>query len=514
MTGNSRYKSGIVYMVGAGPGHPGLITRMGYELLQSCDAVAYDDLIPLELVVRLPESTERYYVGKRAGKHSMSQEKINDLLVELAKRGLSVVRLKGGDPMIFGRSGEEVDRLAQEGIPFVIVPGVTAASAAAATTGISLTDRRCASWLMLATGHEAESGSPAVPWEQVASLEGKTIVVYMGVSSLSRIVEKLLAGGADPSQPCMVVENASAGVQRCVESPLVDLSKTCENQNIQPPALVLIGDVVQYKATSVQTADRPLAGKRILIIRPAQQIGRFCEMLRSEGAEPIPFPTIRITPTDDPEGWIRYREIIDTGGWCVFTSEAGVRYFFEGLSRHELDLRSLGRFRIAAVGSGTAVALNERGLRPDFIPERSTVRDLAEALAAKVDLDGVNVVRVRGSLSDSSIEETAAANGANVLRLTVYHNRTARWEAHWTLMIRENPPDYIAFTSGSTVRGFVEILGVESSREVARSSIVAAIGPSTAAVAKEMGLKVDIQADVYNLSGLIEAMSRHAGAVD
>ncbi|MBT7788715.1 MAG: uroporphyrinogen-III C-methyltransferase, partial [Calditrichaeota bacterium] len=213
---DKQQKNGIIYLVGSGPGHPGLITKLGYDLLNTSDAVVYDDLIPIELVVALPESIKRYYVGKRAGHHSKPQNETNDLLCDLAGKGLTVVRLKGGDPMVFGRVAEEAAYLKEKGIPHQIIPGITSASAAAADAGFSLTDRRNASWVMLATGREAKSASAPVPWEDVGKLDGGTIVVYMGVKDMERIVKSLLEGGMSPDKPIAVIQNASTGIHQTV----------------------------------------------------------------------------------------------------------------------------------------------------------------------------------------------------------------------------------------------------------------------------------------------------------
>ncbi|MDP8229427.1 MAG: uroporphyrinogen-III C-methyltransferase [Candidatus Electryoneaceae bacterium] len=497
-------KTGTVYLVGAVPGHPGLITRIGYDLLQRCDVVAYDALTPMELIAELPQRIERYYVGKRAGRHSADQDETNDLLIDLARRGLDVVRLKGGDPMIFGRGGEEVSFLKKAGVPVVIVPGVTAATAAAAGTGIPLTDRRAASWVVLGTGHPADSSSPNVPWDQFSRLGSGTIVIYMGVNSLEQIIDQLLAGGAPYDTPAAIVSNAYSGNQRVVYALLSDLAE--KSTPIETPALIIVGEAVRYESSFGEMEPGRLAGKRILVTRPAGQTKRICRLLRDHGAEPIPLPTIQIESADDLNGWSSFAQAKAKGGWCVFTSEAGVNHFFRRLRWEGYDFRALGRFRIAVIGSGTVRALSSWGMSADLISEISTVKGLADTLAGEAWLDGVNVVRVRGNLGNNAVEEKSAQLGARVIPLTVYQNRPARWEEHWIEMISENPPDFITFTSGSTALGFVHIFGEELAIDVTGRSRVATIGPMTAETVLGLGMRVDVVADQYNVEGLVDAM--------
>jgi uroporphyrinogen III methyltransferase/synthase len=334
---------GTIYLVGAGPGHPGLITRWGYDLLQKCDAVAYDALIPMELIAALPERIERHYVGKRAGRHSLPQQKINELLVALARRGMNVVRLKGGDPSIFGRSGEEADYIAEAGIPVVTIPGVTAASAAAAMSGFSLTKRHSSSWVFMATGHGAEAASVPVPWDQVAALPGGTIVIYMGLAKLEQLVSDLLCGGLAPETPAMVVQAASTGIQASVEAPLASLSLECKRQGLVPPALIIIGEAIHSRASKTGSAPAPLKGKRVLVTSPQPMTTHFCALLRKEGAEPLPYPTVRFSRVNDVEGWPHCLEAIREKTLCLFAGDLEVDCFLDLLPAHGLDLRSLHR---------------------------------------------------------------------------------------------------------------------------------------------------------------------------
>ncbi len=496
----------MVYLIGAGPGHPGLITRLGYSLLQHCDIVVYDDLTPLELITDLPNRIERYYVGKRSGEHSVPQGETNRLLVNLARKGNVIVRLKGGDPMIFGRGGEEMDYLRDALVPVVVVPGVTATSAAAAGAGIPLTDRRAASWLMFATGHSASSDSPEVPWDTIANMDGGTIVVYMGIKEMKKITDQLIEGGASPYTHAAVISNAYSGAQHVIYAPLSELVDRCQEQGVETPALIIIGNAVKWGEAMGEMRPGALTGKRVLVTRPAGQVGRICRLLRQHGAEPIPLPTIALEKADDPQGWERFAKVKEEGGWCVFTSEGAVNHFIDRLLVEGYDLRAFGRFRIAAVGEGTKRALSKLLLSVDLVPEIATVKELARKLTEEAWLLRVNVVRVRGDRSDDTLEESVREANGRVLPLTVYNNRFAEWDPIWIKKIKKNPPDYIIFTSGSTVEGFIHVLGETEAIRIAHLSKVVVIGPSTAEVAELLGLKVDIQAETHNVEGIVKAM--------
>lgn len=498
---------GIVYLIGAGPGHPGLITRLGYDILHRADAVVYDDLIPTELIAELLPDVKRHYVGKRAGKLSLPQAEINDLLVKLAQRGMTVARLKGGDPLIFGRSGEEMDALSSAGIPTVIIPGVTALTAVAATAGITLTDRRVASWILLATGREADSPSPVVPWREIAGLSGGTLAVYMGLSTLKRIVGELLAGGMAPQTPVMVVSKAYNGTQRTVAAPLFKLDSEVQQAGLDSPALVIIGEAISFRHPPYGGwQSGALFGKRIMVTRPAGEAARMCELLRAKGAEPLILPTICTESYEDLEGWGKIPNLVGASGMVVFTSAVGVRHFIAGLLQHGLDLRILGGFKIAAIGSGTADALRRAGLKADLQSAGGRMAALAKELRRSADLKGKVLLRVRGDRSDDAIERMADEVGAVCLPLTVYRTSPADWDERQKALLIEKPPDWITFTSGSTVDSFVKILGETAAREACRKSKTASIGPSTTQMARRLGLEITVEAKVHTVEGLIKAL--------
>jgi uroporphyrinogen III methyltransferase / synthase len=496
--------SGIVYLVGAGPGHPGLITRLGYDLLQQCDAIAYDALIPMELISGLPDGVEKYYVGKRAGKHSLPQSQINDLLLDLAKRGLKVVRLKGGDPFIFGRSGEEAEHLTAAGIPVVMVPGVTAASAAAAMSGFSLTNRQAASWIFLATGHGAESAAIPVPWDRVAALPGGTFVIYMGLAQIDHLIAEILSSGLAPATPAMVIQAASTGIQKSVEAPLSELSRECERQGMKPPALIIIGDAVRHKTAGAMADCAKLAGKRILVTGPAQMAIGLCKTLRENGAEPIPFPTVALKPFCSSDGWARFLEKIDRGGMCLFSSEWDVDYFFDVLFLHGLDARSLSRFKIIAAGGRAESALLRRGIRADQSIEKAGFTGLQQAVDA---LDSEHSSCLILIYAGSGVQQLESNLRGDFMRLKVSSESTAVWEPHWNNELMENPPDYIVFTSAAEVEGFFELMGPDNARYLADKSCIAALDSPVAEALKRNGLSVKAQANVSTVDALVRALA-------
>jgi uroporphyrinogen III methyltransferase/synthase len=505
MADNSK-AHGVVYLVGAGPGHPGLITRLGYELLQHCDAVAYDALIPMELIAGLPDRIERHYVGKRAGKHSLPQSKINELLMQLAKRGLNVVRLKGGDPFIFGRSGEEAEYLAAAGVPVVMIPGVTAASAAAAMSGFSLTNRHAASWVLLATGHGAESASIPVPWDQVAALPGGTLVIYMGLAKLDQLVGQLLSSGLAPETPAIVIQAASTGIQKSVEAPLARLSSECRRSGLRPPALIVIGDAVQRRTDVLPAGD--LAGKRILVTSPPQSVIRFCELLRKQGAEPIPYPTVRRIHVDDTEGWERCLRLIESKGLCLFSDDFVAGCFFDGLVARGLDVRSLHRMKILAWGDAARTALLRYGMKADHVIDPSDSSELMRCTLRLDTSEYLPLIWVRDDSVDPCLQSALDQLCRSILPLIVSAHSTAGWEAHWAHELIDNPPEYICFTGIAEVEAFCELLGDDVARHLASKSCVAAQDDPVAEALRRHGLTVEVKADTDNEQNSESLISR------
>lgn len=507
---------GKVYLVGAGPGDPGLLTVSAARLLKECDAVVYDRLAPLELVVALPSRIERYYVGKSSERRTLSQEEINGLLVALAQRGLNVVRLKGGDPFMFGRGGEEALYLRKMQIPYEVIPGITAGLAAPAYAGIPVTHRNKSVFAVFLTAHEAgDKEKIQMPWEWLGKARNGTIIGYMGVKQLSQATKMLLAGGMSPGTPAALIERGTTGAQRSIFGTLSDLPRLAEEANISPPALFVIGDVVTLGKDLGWFEGNVLCGKRVMVTRPADQAQELYSLLRSHGAEILPLPTITTAEYDDLRAWDQItslftrevtRDESNSDQWLAFTSENGVRYFTAQLAKHGFDHRSLGKFNIAAVGSGTDSALRRKGLRADFIPSRATTSALGEELSRLLVGRDALVIRIRGNLADDRVEKALESAGAGVIPLYVYRTYTAPWDAGMWTLLDDNPPDVIAFTSGSTVTGFTEILGEARAREVANRALVASIGPMTTQIAAKHGIKVNVEAETHSVPGLIEAI--------
>ena len=504
---------GTVYLVGAGPGHPGLITRMGYDVLQRCDAVAYDALIPLELIAALPGRVERYYVGRRAGRHSMPQQDKNHLLVSLALRGLDVVRLKGGDTSFFAHSSDDVETLTAAGIPVVVIPGVTAASAVAATAGLSITDRRAASWAFFATGHGASNCEPIpIPWREVAGLSGGTIVVYMGLSNLEQIACQLIQGGTPPGTPCLVVQRASSGVERVLESNLGDAAAACRREKLEPPALVVIGEVIRHRHRVAGRKTGALSGKRVLVTCCARETERLCGLLRGHGAEPLPYPAFALEEVDDAEGWSEFGRAAGSGGWCVFTSEIEVHGFVDGLLRHDLDLRTLGRFRIAALGERAAAALRGRGLKPDLVSRLPLDEALLRGPGRGGGANNGCVITFLDGTKPSAPGMENPTGWARIIRLRLFESRPAAWESHWVQELAESPPDYIIFTNPEAVAGYLQAAGPETARRIAaRSCVISAGSPATTAAQSE-GLRVDLQLQADTPEALVDIILRRLPA--
>ena len=508
--------NGKVFLVGAGPGDPGLVTEKAARLLRSCDAVVYDRLVPLELVVALPSRIERHFVGKSSKGHSLPQDQINTLLVDLARKGSNVVRLKGGDPFVFGRGGEEALYLKERGIPFEVVPGVTAGVAVSAYAGIPVTHRKKSVFTIFLTAHEAEDKNESqIPWDWLGKVRNGSIVGYMGVKQLPRTVEALIASGLSSDTPAALIERGTTGIQKRIVAVLKDLPGLARENKISPPALFIVGEIVTLADDLSWFGVGVLAGKIVMVTRPADQAEEMYAMLRGYGAEILPLPTIATSENRDDPGWdalnsiFRQSRLPDDKKWLVFTSENGVRYFIWQLLSQNHDFRALGGFSIAAVGRGTARALDKYGLKADFIPSKATTAALATELSEHLSGSKAKVIRIRGNLGDDRVEKTLQSVGAHVTPLAVYETHRAEWDAGMWAALEEETPDLITFTSGSTVSGLVEILGREQAKRLTDKALVASIGPMTTQIATDAGIEVDLEAETYSVPGLVDAIVRH-----
>ncbi len=492
---------GSVTLVGAGPGDPDLITLRGVEALRQAEVIVYDYLAPCDLLDYAPPGAERIYVGKKAGRHACTQEQINALLVRLAREGRRVVRLKGGDPFVFGRGGEEAEALAAAGIPCEVAPGVSSAVAVPAYAGIPVTQRGLASSMAIVTGHE-DPGKPQsdLDWPALARMD--TLVFLMGVANLGVIAAALMAQGRAPGTPVAVIQWGTLGRQRTVTGTLADIAARVQQAGLGAPAVTVVGQVVTLRDRLRWFERRPLFGLRVLVTRTLEQSGRLTAALRGLGAEVLQCPLIETAP---PASWERLDAAIRRLGdyqWLVLTSANGVGAFFARLTEAGLDARALAGVRVAAIGPATAAELARHGVRADVVPSQYTGAAIAEAMGA---VGGQRVLLARAGVANPALAERLRAGGAEVEEAVAYRTlRPAGLETRLPALLAA--ADIITFTSGSTVRHLVEALGPGIAAQALERVAVACIGPVTAEAARSAGLQPAIIAGEYTIDGLIRAI--------
>jgi uroporphyrinogen III methyltransferase/synthase len=504
-------RPGVVYLVGAGPGDPGLITARALELISSADVILYDRLIPAGVLDGARDDAELVYVGKASGANEPSaadaQRELEALMVERAGERRSVVRLKGGDPFVFGRGGEEAEALAAAGIAFEIVPGVTAGVAAPAYAGIPVTHRDDASAVAFVTGHEdPEKPETALDWEALARFPG-TLVLYMGVKNLPLIAERLAAGGRDPAEPAAVVERGTHPGQRTVIATLAELPDAVAAAGLRAPAILLFGPVVARRDAIAWLERRPLHGKRVVVTRARAQASGLAATLRTLGAEAIELPAIRIVPRlDAPEVRDAVADLHSYALVCL-TSTNGVRLLFEAMAGQGRDARALANATVAAIGPGTAAALAERGVIADVVPKRFVAEALVEALA-EVEVAGRPVLVARAAEARDLLPDALAERGAKVDVVAFYE--TVREDPEPEAIDAAATADYVTFTSSSTVRN---LLGAVGDRFPPGARVVS-IGPITSEAARDAGLTVHVEAERHEIEGLVEALVADAARSD
>jgi uroporphyrinogen III methyltransferase/synthase len=486
---------GVVYLVGAGPGDPGLMTRRSLELVASADAILYDRLVPAGALEGARDDADLRYVGKQPGAPAVGQQEINRQLVELGRAGKRVVRLKGGDPFVFGRGGEEAEALAEAGVRFEVVPGVTAGVAAPAYAGIPVTHRDVASAVAFVTGHEdPDKPESAVDWTALGRFPG-TLVLYMGVRNLGMAAERLTAAGRDPGEAAAVVERGTDPGQRVVTGALSDIAARAEEAEVRPPAVTLIGRVAELRETIAWLERRPLHGQVVAVTRARAQASGLAARLRDLGAEVVEAPAIRIArrAVDLPRP--------ETHELICFTSPNGVRLYFEALDR---DARALAGVTVAAIGPGTASELTRHGIRPDVVAERFVAEGLLDALGG-LDLRGRRALVARAAEARDALPEGLRERGAEVDVVGLYDTVAEPLDA----AAREGlaRATYVTFTSSSTVRFLLE-----SGARVPESARIASIGPVTSATAREHGLPVHVEAERHDVEGLIQALTDDVAA--
>jgi uroporphyrinogen III methyltransferase / synthase len=498
----------VIYLVGSGPGDPGLFTLKGVRCMQEADAVVYDRLAPEALLGLAKPGADLIFVGKRPGNPSMSQEQINTLLVELANAGKTVVRLKGGDPYVFGRGGEEALELVASGIPFEVVPGVTSGLAAAAYAGIPVTHRGVSTSVAFVTGHEdpAKDGFD-VDWSEVAR-GADTLVLYMGVGRLAEISQELISAGRSPDTPAACVRWGTLPEQRTVIGTLRDIAEKVSGAGLKPPAITVVGEVVSLREAGLDWYERrPLFGRRVVVTRARAQAGELSRELEVLGAEVHEFPTIEIRPPEDFGPLDAAIRALDSFDWLIFTSVNGVEAFIERLSHHGLDLRAVPRgAKIAAIGPATAERVREAGLRVEIVPQEYRAEALIEAVPG-ASLAGRRVLIPRAKVAREVLPERLREAGAIVVVPPAYESvPSSEGKEELERRLEGGEVDCVTFTASSTVENFVRAFGEDDAGRLLSGTRVVCIGPITADTARGRGIRVDAEAGEYTIPGLVEAV--------
>jgi uroporphyrinogen III methyltransferase / synthase len=500
----------LIYLVGSGPGDPGLFTLKGLRCLRAADAVVYDRLAPQSLLEHARPEAELFYVGKKPGDdQAMKQEEINDLLVDLGRAGKTVVRLKGGDPYVFGRGGEEALALIDAGIPFEVVPGVTSGIAAPAYAGIPVTHRGVSTSVAFVTGHEDPTkGRSDVDWASISGA-ADTLVLYMGVGRLREISAGLVSAGRSPDTPVAVIRWGTVPEQRTVSGTLADIADRVEEAKLKPPAITVVGDVVALREAGLGWYERrPLFGRRVVVTRARAQAGELSVELEKLGAEILEFPTIEVRPPEDFGPLDAAIREIDSFDWLVFTSVNGVGAFVERLAHHGLDLRAVPReAKVAAIGPATAEKVREAGLRVDVVPREFRAEALIEELAAG-ELSGKKVLIPRARVAREILPEKLREAGAEVVVPPAYESAPlSQGKEDLARRLEAGEVDCVTFTASSTVENFVGAFGEEEAGRLLARARVACIGPITAETARGYGIRVEAEAREYTISGLVEAVA-------
>ena len=500
---------GKVYLVGAGPGDPGLITVKGLECIKKADVLIYDYLASPILLKYARKQTEILYVGKKGGDHTLSQDEINALIAEKARKGLTVTRLKGGDPFIFGRGGEEAEILVRDEIPFEIVPGVTSAIAAPAYAGIPLTHRKFTSTLAFVTGHEDPlKEESSIDWTALARGIG-TLVFLMGVKNLPYITNRLIDHGMTPDTPVALIRWGTTPRQTTVTGTLDTISERAKDAGFKSPAVIVVGHVVKLRERLKWFENRPLMGHRIVVTRAREQASELVQRLSDLGAECLECPTIEVVPPDDFKPLDTAIENLSTYEWLIFTSVNGVSFFFDRLFAKNKDVRALRNIRTAVIGPATAKRLFDFGLQSDIVPETYRAESIIKAFAGK-DLNGKKILLPRAKEARPILPVELTRMGAVVDEVTAYRTRSVQENTDLLLKrLKEKTIDLITFTSSSTVKNFHALVPAENLKSLIQDVTVACIGPITADTARDLGFDIHIIAESFTIPGLCEAIRQY-----
>ncbi len=503
MSEQSTDNPGICYLVGAGPGDPGLLTLRAKECLEMADVVVYDYLCNPDILNHAPQSAERIYAGKKAADHAIPQDKLNDLLVDLSSQGKTVVRLKGGDPFVFGRGGEEAQELQDAGVPFEIVPGISSSVAGPAYAGIPVTHRDHCSQLTIFTGHEdPEKDETVIDYGKIGMAAG-TKVMLMGVGQLQNVVNKMLEGGTDPDTPVALVRWATTGSQQTLVGKLQDITDRVQRAGFKAPAVAVFGNVVELRSELNWFERRPLFGRKIIVTRTRSQAGVLSARLRNLGASVDELPTIRIDPPEDLKSFGRLVQDSHKYAWIIFTSPNGVDAFFDLFFKLYEDARSIGGARIAVIGPGTAAKVRARNLAVDLLPDEYVAEGLLKKLLDDESVENEMFLLIRPDQARDVIAKGLTEAGAIVDEAIAYQTvgetgdptgAAARFESEGA--------DVITFTSSSTVEHFLD-MGLP----IPENLLIASIGPVTSSALRSAGLEIDIEAKESNIPGLVDSIA-------
>jgi uroporphyrinogen III methyltransferase/synthase len=496
---------GKVYLVGAGPGDPKLLTLKGKECLESADVIFYDSLINPDILDFAKPSSEKIFVGKK-GEGFFRQEEINAQVIQNAMEGKTVVRLKGGDPFIFGRGGEEAEALVEEGLPFEVVPGVTSAIAVPAYAGIPLTHRGLSSSVAFITAHEDPSKvESSIDWSKISTGIG-TLVFFMGLGNLETIVSQLIRNGRSPDTPVALIRWGTRFDQKSVIGTLKDIVRKNKESQLEPPVLILVGEVIHLREKLNWFEKRPLFGKKILITRSKEQSRDFSDLLFYYGAEPVIFPTISLIPPDSWEEMDRGIASLEKYDWIIFSSINGVHFFMDRLKALGKDSRALHRAKICAVGSSTAEDLLKYGIKVDLVPSSFQGESVVEAFR-QMNVGGCSFLIPRAKVAREILPESLKKMGAKVDLVTAYQNvKPVENVDRIKKLLLENKLSVITFTSSSTVKHFLELLDSKELRSCLKKTKIASIGPITSQALKAAGYQVDIQPQEHTVAALAEAI--------
>ncbi len=499
-------KQGKVIILGAGPGDPGLLTLKGKEWLEKADVIIYDYLANQRFLDYALDNAEKIFVGKKKGDHTLSQEQINKLMLKKAKEGKLVIRLKGGDPFIFGRGGEEAEELVNAGIAFEIVPGVTAATSVPAYAGIPLTHRNFTSTITFVTGHEnSEKEHSKVAWDKISTGIG-TLVFLMGVINLPNIVKNLINNGRDKKTPVAIIRWGTTHKQETVIGTLENIVELAKKRKIKPPSIIVAGDVVRLNEKLNWFETKPLFKKQIIVTRADSQASEFSKLLEKKGACPFQFPTIETVPPDSWEGLDKAIQSIEMYDWLIFTSANGVKYFLQRISENQKDVRCLKGIKLCAIGPKTAKVLEKLGLRIDFVPAEYKAEAIIEGLGSN-EVKGKKILIPRAAVAREVLPEELTKLGATVDVVEAYKTiQPKRKTGEIREMLKNKEVDAITFTSSSTVTNFISMFKKEEIIDLLNGVTIACIGPITTDTAEKNGLKVSIIPGDYTIEAFTDAI--------